>query len=287
MKSKNVTFNIVTRASRSNYFKQCYDSIHNQTYKKFKHFVTYEDDSMKHYLEQFDDLILVKVPSRRRIEGLVVAWNHNPSTDKYLNPNHELFNYRFLNSNETIEDNKYKNDSVGVENEGFPHPVRNGINKTFTPDKTWVQYSKHAPYNTYLKIVEGYLDDDAWILYVDDDDKLTNNFILNTLNKIIVGYGSEDVLHINTLTFPNSTNFPNEEHKFLYQHGFPFIHGNIGTMNMCFHSKYKQYTYWDEWTGGDYRTITSLREAIGNINITETNIIETQNGSSGGSRKDL
>lgn len=287
MKTKNVTFNIVTRASRSNYFKKCYDSIHNQPYKKFKHFVTYEDDSMRHYLEQFDDIELIRVPSRRRIEGLVVAWNHNPSTDKYLNPDHKLFNYRFLNNDETVEDNKYKGDTIKVDNEGFPHPVRDGINKTFTPNATWVRYSKHAPYNIYLKIVEGYLDDDAWVVYIDDDDMLANYNALVELNEAIVKEGIKNILHIIDFTFTGSHSVPSENDKFLYKQGFPFIHGKIGGSCLCFHTTFRQYTYWDEWTGADYRTLTSLREYIGNLNFTDIEVVCTQTGANGGSREDL
>ena len=32
----------------------------------------------------------------------------------------------------------------------------------------------------------------------------------------------------------------------------------VSGVNICFPTKYSNYTYWDEWSGADYRTARSL-----------------------------
>lgn len=286
MKTKNVLFNIITRASRKNFFKICYDSIHNQTYKKFRHIVTYETEEMREYLEQFDDIILVKVPHKQTIPGLLVCWRHNPATEGYLNPDHSFLDYRGVNREETWGDSIYTEDRQKIEPVVITTPPRGGINRWLTGDHTWREYAKHAPYNWYLKIAEKELQD-GWVLYVDDDDQLYNNTTLEDLNTKIVDYGSEDVLHLNQFSYPNGDLIPDEGRSFLYTHGFPFVHRQISGVCLCFHTKYADYTYWDEWSSADFRTASSLREKIGKLNMTNLVAIKLTNGTSGGERKDI
>jgi glycosyltransferase involved in cell wall biosynthesis len=285
MKTKNVLFNVVTRASRKNYFKLCYDSIHNQTYKKFRHIVTYETEEMREYLEQFDDLILVKVPYKRTIPGLLVCWRHNPATEGYLNPDHDFLDYRAINREETWGDSIYTEDRIEIEQKVIETPVRKGINKWLTGTHTWREYAKHAPYNWYLKIAEKEFQD-GWVVYVDDDDQLAESTVLEKLNKTIVDYGSEDVLHINQFTYPNGDLVPDEDRVFLYSHGFPFVHRQVSTVCLCYHTKYADYTYWDEWSSADFRTAISLREKIPNLNMTGILAVRLTNGTNGGSTED-
>ena len=56
---------------------------------------------------------------------------------------------------------------------------------------------------------------------------------------------------------------------------------------MCFHSKYADYTYWDEWSSADYRTATSLREAIPDLNVSDLIAVKLTRGTNGGSTDDL
>ena len=267
MKTKNVLFNIVTRASRKNYFKICYDSIHSQTYKKFRHIVTYETEEMREYLEQFDDLVLVKVPHKRKIPGLSICSMYNQCTEDYLNPDYDFLDYKVLNREETWEENIYKEDRVKVKQISIDTPTKDGINKWFTPPEAWRQYYYHFPYNSYLKIAEKEFQD-GWVIYIDDDDQLFESTTLEKLNKTIIDYGTEDVLHINQWEYPNGDLIPNEHYSFLYSHGFPFVWAQMSSLCLLFHTKYADYTYWDEWSGGDFRTAVSLREKIGKINLT-------------------
>lgn len=284
--NSNVRFNIITRVSRKNYFKICYDSIHNQTYKNFKHIVTYETEEMYEYLKQFGGLTLVKVPDKRRIEGLQVTWRHNCNTEDYLNPNHEFLDYRVLNREENKENNIYVNDKVKLDPLVIKTPPENGIAYHHTGNSTWREYAVHAPYNWYLKIAEKEFEKDAWVIYVDDDDQLSDLTTLDQLQKVIVNYGSEDVLHINQFTYPNGDLIPDASRYRLYTYGFPFVHRQISGVCLMYHSKYSDYTYWDEWSSADYRTAISLRKAIENINITNIVAVRLTDGTHGGSRED-
>lgn len=282
----NIRFNIVTRASRKNYFKICYDSIHNQTYKNFKHIVTYETPEMGEYLKQFDNLTLIKVPNKRKIEGLKVTWRHNCNTEDYLNPDHGFLDYQALNREEDHGNNIYVNDKVELDPLIIKTPTENGIEHHHTGYSTWREYATHAPYNWYLKIAEKAFEKDAWIIYVDDDDQLFDETTLNKLQKVVVDYGSEDVLHINQFTYSNGDLIPDGLRYKLYNHGFPFVHRQISGVCLMYHSKYSDCTYWDEWSSADYRTAISLRKAIGNINITNIVAIRLTDGTHGGSRED-
>lgn len=284
--NSNIRFNVVTRASRKNYFKICYDSIHCQTHKNFKHIITYETPEMGEYLKQFDNLVLVKVPDKRRIEGLQVTWRHNCNTEDYLNPDHEFLNYQALNREEDHRNNIYVNDKVKLDPLVFKTPPENGIAYHSTGDSTFREYAVHAPYNWYLKIAEKEFDSDAWVIYVDDDDQLFDNTVLSKLEKVILDYGSKDVLHINRFIYPNGDLIPDDYRYKLYTYEFPFVHRQMSGVCLMYHSKYSDYTYWDEWSSADYRTAVSLRRAIGNINMTNVIAVKLTDGTSGGSRKD-
>lgn len=281
-----VLFNIVTRVSRKNYFRLCYDSIHNQTYKNFRHIVTYETEDMRQYLEQFDNLILVKVPNKQSIKGLQVCWNHNPTTEDYFTPDHEFLDYRSLNRDESSENNIYINDSHQFNEQLIKTPPKDGFEFHHTGNKTWREYAIHAPYNWYLKLAEKEFKQ-GWVIYVDDDDQLYENTSLEKLQKIIKEYNDEDVLHINRFSYPNGYVIPDDNRNWLYSYDYPFVHRQISGVCLCFHTKWSDYTYWDEWSSADYRTAVSLRKAIGKVNMTNLLAVKLTSGTHGGSLEDI
>ena len=282
---KEPLINIITRASRINFFKLCYESIHNQNYSNINHIVTYETPEMYDKLKHYKDITLVKVPHKAKIKGLVVSWNHNIKTDNYLNPDHEFLDYQVLDHYNDHSNNRFVDEHKSVEPSFYKYQVGE-VDTHSTGDVTWREYGTHAPYNWYLKIAEKELQD-GWVLYVDDDDQLYNNTTLEDLNTKIVDYGSEDVLHLNQFSYPNGDLIPDEGRSFLYEHGFPFVHRQISGVCLCFHTKYADYTYWDEWSSADFRTASSLREKIGKLNMTNLVAIKLTNGTSGGERKDI
>ena len=56
------TLNILTRTSnRPNGFKRCYNSIKNQTYKKINHIVSCDNEKDLNYLNNYDDIEVIKI----------------------------------------------------------------------------------------------------------------------------------------------------------------------------------------------------------------------------------
>lgn len=277
--------NIITRVSRPNYFKLCYDSIHNQTYKNFNHIVTYENQSIYDAIKEYKNTTLLKVPDKRKIPGLEVCWNHNASSEGYLNPNHDFLDYRALDRGEDHQNNIYTKEHHEI----TPIVVKANLNDGYSHHHpgtiTWREYATHAPYNWYLKIAEKALKP-GWVLYVDDDDQLFESTTLEKLVDIISNH-NEDTLHINQFIYPNGDLIPDARRCILYQAGYPFIHRQVSGVCLLFHTKYADYTYWDEWSSADYRTAISLREAIPNLNITNLVAIKLTKGTHGGSREDL
>ena len=276
--------NIITRASRKNYFKLNYDSIFNQTYKNINHIVTYETSEMYEFLKQFENLTLVRVPHKIKIEGLKVCWNHNIKTDKYLNPNHEFLDYRALDHNETHDNNRFMYESKDIKQDQYEWQDGN-IRYHLTGEGTWREYATHAPYNWYLKIAEKALRP-GWVMYVDDDDQLNGEGVIDNVVKEI-NSNLLDTLHIFPFTYPNGDLIPDNNRVKAYRAGFPFVHKQISGVCLCFPTKYSDYTYWDEWSSADYRTAQSLREIIPNLNISDLVAVKLTNGTNGGLLKDI
>jgi|TARA_B110000879_G_scaffold112875_1_gene150686 hypothetical protein len=276
--------NIITRASRINFFKLCYESIHNQTYGNVNHIVTYETPAMYDKLKHYKDITLVKVPHKAKIKGLVVSWNHNIKTDNYLNPDHEFLDYQVLNSGKDHSNNRFVNEHKPVD-EDFYEWETGDIHTHGTGNQTWREYGTHAPYNWYLKIAEKALVP-GWVMYVDDDDQLNGK---STLLKVVeeILDNDKDTLHIFRFAYPNGELIPDDMRKEMYRVGYPFVHKQLSGVNLCFPTKYSDYTYWDEWSSADYRTAKSLREIIPNLNISDLVAVKLTRGTNGGLLNDI
>jgi len=276
--------NIITRASRINFFKLNYESIHNQTYTNVNHIVTYETPEMYDKLKHYKDITLVKVPHKSKIKGLVVSWNHNVKTDNYLHPDHDFLDYQVLDHYNDHSNNRFVDEQKEVKPDVFEYQ-RGDVKYHSTGDKTWREYGTHAPYNWYLKIAERALLR-GWIMYVDDDDQLNEN---TTLEGVVeeINKHDEDTLHIFRFTYPNGDLIPDDFRSEMYRIGYPFVHKQVSGVNLCFPTKYSDYTYWDEWSSADYRTARALREIIPNLNISDLVSVKLTNGTNGGLLNDI
>ena len=276
--------NIITRASRINFFKLCYESIHNQTYGNVNHIVTYETPAMYDKLKHYKDITLVKVPHKAKIKGLVVSWNHNIKTDNYLNPDHEFLDYQVLDHGKDHSNNRFIDEHKDVQPSHYEHQM-NDVQWHSTGDKTWREYGTHAPYNWYLKIAEKALIP-GWVMYVDDDDQLNSRL---TLESVVdeINSNDEDTLHVFRFTYPNGDLIPDDFRVQMYRKDYPFVHKQVSGVNICFPTKYSDYTYWDEWSSADYGTARSLREIIPNLNISDLVSVKLTNGTNGGLQTDI
>ena len=247
--------NIITRASREESILTSINSVKSQTYKNVHHIVTYETEEMRKYLIDVVDkekTTLVKVPKYKHIPELSYSYNHHDAYTKFLNPNWEFWDRK-----------------VHINGEGFDpnHRINVKSNRYETPGVGWAtdlsftmrKEIYHFPYNQYLKIAERYLKE-GWVVYLDDDDSFYENNTLEKVSKALIEVGEDTLFLIKTIA--NYGVKPSDKIWFELKVGLPLVLGAIGASNFIFHSKYADYTAWDEWRGADYRTAKCLEEVI-------------------------
>jgi hypothetical protein len=117
----------------------------------------------------------------------------------------------------------------------------------------------------------------GWIFYLDDDDVFIDNYFLEKIVEQINQF-DEDTLHIFKIKLESGIS-PPEKFWLHMKWGHPFIIHVFGGSNFMFHSKYLEYTAWDEWSGADYRTAKNLERVVKNKNfIDEVSIYAANNG---------
>ena len=224
--------NIVTRFSRKDKFlKNCLPSVQSQTYKNYHHVITYETEDMKNFLLEHTDpskTTLCKVFPMKKIKGLSKSFYYKQ---------HGLFD----------DVDKIDARLWTPEEKGVSSPNWKGGRTKFN----------HFPYNLYMikaerKIKEG------WVIYLDDDDWLYKDTALEEAVERLI---DKDTLYF-CRVFLGEALLPNDyalEHSAIPKGKQPPALGvGFGSQCIIFHSKYLDYTAWDEWTGSDWRTIQSL-----------------------------
>lgn len=224
--------NIVTRCSRKDKFLEtCLPSIQTQTYENYHHVITYETEDMKDFLLEHIDpskTTLCKVFPMKKIKGLSKSFYYKQ---------HGLF--------DDVDKIDAKLWAPGEQ--GVSSPNWKGGRTKFM----------HFPYNLYLiraekKIRKG------WVVYLDDDDQLYKATVLEELAKNLV---NEDTLYF----FRVSKGDELLPYDYALKHSAipegkqpPALGVGFGSCCYIFHSKYLDYTAWDEWTGSDWKTTQSL-----------------------------
>lgn len=104
-----------------------------------------------------------------------------------------------------------------------------------------VESKEKYKFNLYCNILMDKVEE-GWILFLDDDDKLTHNKVLPMLNENIES--SEDSLYIWKFLRPDKIIYPkNVNHIEL---------GDIDTTCVCFHHKHKDKSRWPDKQYGDF-----------------------------------
>lgn len=247
--------NVITRASRKESILTNINSVKSQIYKNVHHIITYETKEIGEYLTSIVDkekTTLVKVPKYKHIPELSYSYNHHDAYTKFLEPNWEFWDRKVHLNGEGFDPN-YR---INVKSNRYEMPgVGWATDFSFTMRKSM----GHFPYNQYLKIAERYLKE-GWVVYLDDDDSFYKENTLERVSKALEE-GGEDALFLNK----NIANYgvkPSDKIWFSMKVGHPIVLGAIGGCNFIFHSKYVDYTAWDEWRGADYRTAKCLEEII-------------------------
>lgn len=262
--------NIITRVSRKNFFRRCYNSVRNQTYKNINHICTYETDDMSLFLDEFSNINKLKVPHFKRIPNLFYSYNQHDVLDDFVNPNYDF--QQKLAHNSKLE---YRDRKIPVEKKVY--------GEYQSTEFTNRPQLKHSPYNTYLKIAEKKLKD-GWVFYLDDDDYFFNDNFISDLVEQIKSHNDDTIHMFKILSFTDKL-IPTDICWDKMKSGHPFMLHKFGGSCYSFHTKYADYTVWDEWAGADYRTAKALEKVIPNKNFTD--LISIRFKSHGGDTTDI
>jgi len=267
----NPVFNIITRFSRKDTisrgwearFQDTLRSVNSQSYGNVRHYITYETTENLEYLKSLNYKYytkFIRVPHFKFIPHLYLTYEHHDFDTSYVDWDWEKWKIKII----------YDLKSEGHAQQGsnrIPCSVKKFSDGNFwcmTLGKSTFIANKHFPYNIYLKLAEQHISE-GWIIYLDDDDGYMCNSSLMKLSHQIKKY-DEDTLHISRLSGGDNYTYPSNSIFNYNRVGHPPIINALGSGNLCFHNKWKEFTRWDEFKGSDYRTGRSLYEVIPNVN---------------------
>ena len=135
---------------------------------------------------------------------------------------------------------------------------------------------KYSPHNLYCNSLLDAVDD-GYIMFLDDDDMLLDETVLDTINEAIV---DEDTMLIWQMRYPNGRVLPAGAFD------RPRI-GNIGSPCFLVHSKYAKKFKWDSWKCGDFRYINNVFNEVNNFKIVPKPLIQLNNFGDMGNKNDV
>jgi len=253
--------NIITRVSRPASFLRCLESVNSQTYKNVHHIVTYQNNELKEFLDKFEGLRKVRVPNLKAIEGLAIKYYVHPGRDNFIDPDWEWMEREIITDYKSGNfDRNYK---LYIAGQTKPEPILTvwkGNVFHCSLDHAYYALCKHFPYNSFVKIAEQHVKE-GWVMYLDDDDYLERETALEELVEEINKY-DRDTIHLVDTISANGAAIREGYMVNQMKGGMPFMAGNLGASGFIFHTKYIEYTAWDEWSGSDWRTAKCLETVI-------------------------
>lgn len=128
-------------------------------------------------------------------------------------------------------------------------PLRDKNPYTYKDGRSTGRYS---PHNLYCNVLNRAVKS-GWVIYLDDDDFLIDNNVLNLIANTITSLNEDTIIYWqmkrNHDTLPEVMPSP------------PRL-AHIGAPCFTFNSKYIKHAEWDGWKCGDFRVITRLHENI-------------------------
>ena len=140
----------------------------------------------------------------------------------------------------------------------------------------------YAPYNLYcnkmLDVVE-----DGWILFLDDDDNLFHNKIIEEIVSVMYSDYNEDCLYIWQMRYPDGRLLPTNvqiEHQDIKKN-------YIGSPCYLFHSSFKHQARWDSYKASDFRFLQQLLNVIPKKKFLKKVAVQINNFGDLGKKNDL
>lgn len=142
-----------------------------------------------------------------------------------------------------------------------------------------VEGRRYLPHNLYLnellKLVK-----DGWVLFLDDDDMLYNE---NVINDMVSNLNDTDTIYYHKMRYLNGKTLPDDGS---YKDKIP-KYRKIGSPCFVFHSKWVNYSEWDSYSGGDYRFLEKLIKSIPKSKWVDDIYIQLNNNGGSGKRVDI
>tara|TARA_R110000851_G_scaffold158676_4_gene301749 strand:+ start:1174 stop:1830 length:657 start_codon:yes stop_codon:yes gene_type:complete len=136
-----------------------------------------------------------------------------------------------------------------------------------------------SPHNLYCNELMDKVDD-GWLMFLDDDDMLLNNTVIEEIVSNIVDEGTMLLWQMRYPTgrlLPNEDSFKSETIRL----------GGIGSPCFLFHSKWKDKSRWDAYKCGDFRFLQKLYGEIPNKKWIKKPLIQLNNSGGHGKKIDI
>lgn len=266
--------NIITRCSRKEDFRATFNSVNEQTYDNIRWYITVESDELGEYLSGLNfkyPTKIIRVPKYHRIPNLWLKVHHHDVDTDYNTWDWEKWKgVPFFHGGSKVLGKSHPNSLKELFKEdkpilSEPQYYRGDRGQwCYSTSESRKVFFKHFPFELYHKIAEQHINE-GYIVYLDDDDVYSTKDSIKTISEKIKDKG-EDTLYVWRF-FHHGRIVPQDEFYWRLEIKHPPILYEVGSGGVCFHSKYKKHTRWDEWGGGDYRTIKCLWDNIPNFYI--------------------
>lgn len=140
----------------------------------------------------------------------------------------------------------------------------------------------YAPYNLYCNALLDKVDD-GWVIFLDDDDHLLHNKVIEEIVAIILKNKSINDLYLWQMRYPDGRVLPLDRQidKEIIQKNY------IGSPCYMFHSSHKDKVRWDSYKAADYRFLMQLKEELPNHIFIKKIVAQINNYGDLGRRNDL
>ncbi|WP_417214481.1 hypothetical protein [Bizionia sp.] len=156
------------------------------------------------------------------------------------------------------------------------------IKETELLKKNKVQNNLTASYNLYCNSLLDFVEE-GWILFLDDDDNLYHNKVIEEIIVKIQSDFDEDTLFIWQMRYPDGKLLPTNNQII----GKTIKKYNIGSPCFLFHSKHKKNIYWDDLKGSDFRFLQQICEKVTKTVFIQKVMVQINNYGDLGQRNDL
>ena len=137
---------------------------------------------------------------------------------------------------------------------------------------------KYSPHNLYCNDLLANVTD-GYVMFLDDDDMLIDNTVLEQINNSIV---DEDTILFWKMRYPNGNTLPRVHGEFIT----PML-GNIGSPCFLVHVKWAKKFTWDGWKCGDFRYIKKVFDEVPKFKWLDKTFIQLNNHGDHGNKNDL